>query len=348
MDCWLHDLETSGDLSYSTSMDEPVIDRASVHRILVVGLAAVGDVLLTTPVLRALRTAFPQSSITYITPSEAARGILKGNPDVDECVTSTKANLVKQVLRMQPFDLTIDFMGTGTTQWICLLSGARYRVGGGNAPPIAKLQPYNIIAPPPTGPHHVFTEFISTTRALGLADPPLKSVLILDEIEREFAKTFLHQFGIRQQDRWLAIQPGRRGPEPPWSAEKFLTLARKLAQKFGCRVLIFQGPEDQTPIAEEVCAALGSSGALIPVLPVRRYAAVLQRCALLVASEGGVGHIAAALGVTTIVLSTGQEISYWFPYRRENGMVALEDLHGKNLTVQDVLSTAETLTYRVQ
>jgi ADP-heptose:LPS heptosyltransferase len=248
---------------------------------------------------------------------------------------------------MQPFDLAVDLKGNGATQMMCLLSGGRYRVGPGNALPFGKLQPYNIAAPPPSQPHHVFTEFISASRALGLPDPPLKTVLILDEIEREFAETFLRQFGIRQKDRWLAIQPGRRGPEPPWSAEKFISLAHKLAQRFGCHILIFQGPEDRTRIAEEICRRVGSSATLIPVLPVRHFAAVLERCALLVASEGGAGHIAAALGVRTVVLFTGQEISYWFPYATEDGMVALEELPGEDLGVQDVFSAAEALTTRI-
>lgn len=329
-------------------MNQHVVDRTSVHRILVIGLAAIGDVLLATPVLRALRIAFPKSSITYATPLASAPDILKGNPDVDECVTGTKDSLAKDILRMQPFDLTVDLMGTCSTQMMCLLSGARHRVGPENALALGKLQPYNITARPPSQTHHAFIEFVTFSRALGLADPPLKSVLILDEFERDLAKSFLHQFSIRHNDRWLAIQPGRRGSEPTWSAEKFVALVHELAKRLGCRIFIFQGPEDHTSIAEEVYKAVGNSATLLPVLPIRHFAAVLERCTLLVASEGGAGHVAAALGVKTIVLFTGQRMSYWFPYAAEAGMVALEEVPGQDLGVQDVIAAAEELLATVR
>ena len=147
-----------------------------------------------------------------------------------------KRPLAKEILRMPPFDLAVDLMGTCSTQMMCLLSGGRYRVGSANALTFGKPQPYNITTPPRSKSHHVFTEFISFSRALGLADPRPKSVLILDETEREYARTFLRQFGIRQEDRWVAIQPGRRGSEPTWSAEKFVALVQKLGQRLGAHL----------------------------------------------------------------------------------------------------------------
>jgi hypothetical protein len=54
-------------------------------------------------------------------------------------------------------------------------------------------------------------------------------------------------------------------------------------------------------------------------------------------------HIAAALGVKTLVISTIPSVSHWFPYRSEDGMMLLEELPEGNLTVQDAFSAAEGL-----
>jgi ADP-heptose:LPS heptosyltransferase len=323
-------------------MEQHMIDRISVNRILVIRLALVGDVLLTTPLLSALRTAFPKSFICYLTELPVARDILKSNPDVDECILRTK-NILKEIARMQPFDLVLDLFGGGLSQTLCLLSGAKYRLGPVSAEPVGNLQPYTIVTPAISERDHALTDLIRFAKVLGIPDPPLKTVLILNEGERNFAKALLHEYGIGPEDRWLALQPGRRAEEPPWSADKFVALTHKLSRRFGHPILIFQGPKDLTPIAQEICKRVRNGVRLVPVLPIRHYAAVLERCALLVASEGGAGHIAATLGVKTIVIFTMPGKSYWFPYAREHGMLALEELPGEDLAVQDVFSAVEAL-----
>jgi ADP-heptose:LPS heptosyltransferase len=301
--------------------------------------------LLTTPALQALRAAFPEAFICYLTAVPPGRDILRNNPAVDECLLSAKS-VFTDISRLRPFDLVLDFFGNQTTQSICLLSGARYRVGIGSAIPVGGLQPYNIAAPGISERDDVFTHFISLTRALGLPDPPTKPILILDDHERGLARAFLRNHGIGPKDRWVALQPGRRGAEPTWSRDKFVTLGDNLRRNLGRPILVFQGPDDRTSIAEEVCGRLGKDAILVSGLPIRHYAAVLERCALFVASEGGASHIAAALGVKSIILFTASSASYWFPYKSEDGMIALEEMAGQDLPAEDVVRAAEGLFQR--
>jgi ADP-heptose:LPS heptosyltransferase len=206
------------------------------------------------------------------------------------------------------------------------------------------LQPYTITAAIPER-GHVLDYFAGYAKALGLPDPPQRTILVLDESERNVARALLREYGVSPGDRWLALQPGRDRREYYWSTDKFVTLADKLRRNLGYPILIFQAPNDASSIAQEVCRRLGKGVILVPLLPIRHYAAVLERCTLLVTSEGGPGHIAAALGVKTIILFTDPRCStsYWFPYTREQHMVALEELPGKDLSVQEVFSAAEAL-----
>jgi ADP-heptose:LPS heptosyltransferase len=322
-----------------------MIDLGRIPRILVIGGHFVGDALLTTPVLRALRTSFPEAFISYLTAAPLVLDILRSNPDVDEFLLSTKSAF-KYISRLRPFDLALDLLGSQTAQLVCLLSGARYRVGMGNACPVRGLQPYNIARPEVSERDDVITQYVSLTKALGLPDLPRKTILILDDDERNLARAFLHKHGIGPEDLWVALQPGKNQVEPPWSAEKFVALGKKLRENLGHPILVIQGPDDRTPIAEEVHRRLGGGAILVSGLPIRRYGAVLEQCALLVTSEGGAGHIAAALRVKSIVLFTTPTASVWFPYRPEDGMIALEELPGQDLSVENVARAAEGLLRR--
>ncbi len=314
----------------------------SIHRILMIRLAALGDVLLTTPALRVLRTSFPDATINYLTSMPAARDIFEYNADLDECLLSTN-NVFKDIMRMPPFDLALDFFGSQATQQICLLSGARYRVGITSAQPLGKLAPYNILASPASECDHILAQFATLTTALGLPPPPQRPLLLLREAERDQARTFLCAYGIGPHDPWIAMQPGRRSGEAPWTARKYAALALMLKRRFGVPLLVFEGPRDRTRIAHEVCEQVGAGASLISPLPLRQYAAILERSALLVASEGGVSHIAAALGVKAVILFNVPEIRMWFPYDSETGMVALQELPGEDLSPEKVFSVVHLI-----
>ncbi len=121
-------------------------------------------------------------------------------------------------------------------------------------------------------------------------------------------------------------------------------MADGLRRKFGYPILVFQGPQDRTPIAQDIRRELGDGVTLVPRLSLRKYAAVLDRSALFVTSEGGSGHIAASLGVKMIVISTTPTEFYWSPYKRWGGIVVFEELPGEDLAVEKVLSAAEALS----
>jgi ADP-heptose:LPS heptosyltransferase len=271
-----------------------------------------------------------------------ARDLLKNNPDVDECIVATK-RIFRDIMQMPQFDLVLDLFNNRATQLICLLSGARHRVGRGRVSSVGRLQPYNITVPEDSGQDHVLSDFARFARVIGLPDPPPRTTLVLDRSERNFACAFLNNLAVGPHGHWIALHPGKRHAKPPWSTDKFVALGESLHRRFGYPILIFSGPSDGTPIAQEVGLRLGERSFVVPVLPIRESAAVLERCTLLVASEGGIGHIAAALGIKTVVISGMRGTSFWYPYPREQGMIALEDFPPGNLSVEEVLSFAEML-----
>src|SRR5208337_5010737 len=102
----------------------------------------------------------------------------------------------------------------------------------------------------------------------------------------------------------------------------------------------FQGPgEEET--AKSVCQATQHQALLVPLLEIRKYAALVKKCHLLITSDGGPIHIAAAVGVN--VLGIYRYSDFWFPYRDRPGCLHLAESLSRRITVQEVLTAARQL-----
>jgi len=105
-------------------------------RILLIQLRRIGDVLMCTPALRALRKHLPRSHIAFLTERECA-AILALNPYLDELLVLDRERYgnplywLKKVwqIRRKRFDLVIDYLGNPRSAYISFLSGAKLRVG---------------------------------------------------------------------------------------------------------------------------------------------------------------------------------------------------------------------------
>ena len=106
-------------------------------RVLLIRLRLIGDVVLSTPVIRALRRGFPDASLAYLVEREAAP-VVAGNPHLDEVIvverTRGTARLAQDVrlawaLRRRRFDVVIDMHGGPRSSWLTFATGARQRIG---------------------------------------------------------------------------------------------------------------------------------------------------------------------------------------------------------------------------
>ena len=104
------------------------------ERILVIQFRMIGDVLLSTPVVRALRQHYPESYIAFCTEPGPA-GVLKGNPYIDEVLIHPRPATWRQEarflrhIRRGRFDLVVDLMGNPRSAVLARISGAPHRLG---------------------------------------------------------------------------------------------------------------------------------------------------------------------------------------------------------------------------
>ncbi|MGA2160121.1 MAG: glycosyltransferase family 9 protein [Dehalococcoidia bacterium] len=315
----------------------------AVKRILVVGTVPIGGALVANPVVRTLKRAYPRSHLTYIIKAHA-KDVLVNNPDIDELMLFD-ADILRRVARQPAYDLAINFESADSkTHAICLLSGAKYRVYIKNQYiQFGHLKAYNVYADADRAGGDAIDFFLSFARALGLKDAGREAKLFLTPEEQDFADSFWEDCGLTQATRVVGLHPGGQLPARLWPVKDYAQVAGELMADSGCRVLVFQGPgEEET--AKSVCQATQHQARLVPLLEIRKYAALVKKCHLLISSDGGPIHIAAAVGVNVLGIYRGEASSdFWFPYRDRPGcLLLLESLSGR-ITVQEVLTAARQL-----
>ena len=297
-----------------------------VRRLLLMQLKWLGDVLLTTPAIRAARRAFPEAKIDFATGAEGA-AILEGNPHLDEVLVWRRGpaglRMLWEIARRR-YDAVVDFRSTPRDAWYVLASGARIRAGMRGRGP--RRLAYNRLFDWSDGPRYMAARKLEPLRALGIEpgpEPDLALELVVGEADRAWARSILARHGLDGGSPIAAISPVTRVHYKQWGAEKWAAVADALAGA-GARVLITSGPGELAQaraVAERMAhPAVYEYGPTT----LRQLAALYERCALWAGNDGGAKHIAAAMGVPTVTVFRHHEGEVWTDLRTASPHVAIE------------------------
>jgi len=300
------------------------------RRILITRMKFIGDVVLTTPIIRSVRNAFPDAYIAYMGEKDAV-SLLEHNPCLDEIIgfdfarpTFLEQPRVAWLLRKGHFDLAMDLFGNPRSALLTYLSGARMRVGPERR---GRGNLYTIQVRDDGQPKTAIQFHEQYLRAAGIMPSSDKTEIHLTEDEKREAGIYLQW--LDQEERRLdltkplvGIHPGATWPAKRWPADRFAHLLDSIKGKLGAEAIVTAGPRDGDTI-REVLSHSFANVKVLPVLPLRQLAAVISHCSLFVSNDAGPMHIAAALNVPTIGLFGPGEEDIWFPYQREEGHIAL-------------------------
>ncbi len=298
-------------------------DNFQPSRILVIQLRQIGDVLLATPAVRALRKRFPKAHISFLADKVPSR-VLKENPHLDEIIVRDphggKLEPLRTISRVRKgkFDLVVDFLANPRTAVISVLSGADVTVSyAGN-----RRSRFYTVAVDPEG---VFSarQKLSLLRVLGCdtGDPHMEMPVPVTAREKI--------------DQWLCSMSGPVRPlvclEPfskwevlEYPVEHHLELARLMAEKWNATVVVCWGPgreDDARKMVEQASVPL----VLALQTGLHEAAALYGRADLWVGNDGGARHIAASQGVSTFAVfgPTGHE---WTPAGEIHQSVANDNI----------------------
>lgn len=283
------------------------IDLSDLKKILLIRLRRIGDVVLTTPAVAALKTHLSHASLSYLI-EDPYRELVEGNPHLDEVIVipqKQKAlDLLKlaQKIRKEHFDGLIDFHGGPRASWITLLSGAKMKVG-------YKIQNkgflYDISVPrsPEKGHIHSVENHVNLIRSLGL-DTGSAPRIFLPEASIEEKKNIadLIRKKCRETIKTVVLHVGSGNEFRDWGADNLGRLAELIVEETKACILLVGGPEDASraeAIAkknqEKIFSFAGQTG-------LRELRELIRQADLFVGTDSGPMHIAASTATPLVAL----------------------------------------------
>ena len=282
-------------------------------KILVLKPRAIGDVLLMTPLLRAIRARYPKGTNIVATEGAAAPA-LERNTHVDSVwiwehsVAGTFALIRKA--RAGRFDAVVDAFGNPRTAIVSILSGCRVRVGYDVR--VRRFAYTHVVRRLPAGNYNVNVQ-LELLKPLGIEPAGDRPQLFLSPEERSWAAEAISAAGHTNHERLVGLNPGGSWVTKRWFASRYGALARSLAGKTGTTVLVLWGPGEEE-IAEKVVAIAAHPRVVaIPRCTLRQMAALIEKMALLVTNDAAAKHMAVALGVPSLALHGPTDHRAWHP-----------------------------------
>ena len=278
-------------------------------RILLVKLSSFGDVLHALPTLEALRTAFPSGRITWLVEAAYAP-LLEGHPALDDLWLVPRlrpgqiirggnpgrmARLVRQ-LRSETFDLVIDLQGLlKSAIWVALARSPR-KVGYDGT----REGSYRVLTervPPFDREAHAVWRYLNLAHNLGApVGPPRFRLGLGANVDLS------HLLPDVSRRRLAVLHPGARWPSKLWPAAAWAGLANWLSGEGDFQVVITGSVGDRGLAAEILQLGRYSAINLAGRTSLPELAAVLRRARLMVTTDTGAMHLAAALGTRTVAL----------------------------------------------
>lgn len=287
------------------------------HRVLVSRLRRIGDVILTLPLVDALRARFPDARIDYLAEEEPARAA-QGHPAIERVLAFTpgKSPLpaplpILRALREARYDWVIDLYGNPRSALLLAWTGAPVRVGPARR---VRRHLYTRLVPPVKEPLSAVSHHLRALEPLGIRAEPTAPRLWLDGEELARGRERLDQ-ALPAGGPRVGLHVGNRWPAKRWHPERFAALARALG-RIGARAIVLGGPGEEAAVAE---VAERAGAPRLSALPIRDYWGVLAALDALVTNDGSPLHAGPALGVPTVGILGPTVPAIWFPYREEDG-----------------------------
>jgi len=275
-------------------------------RILIVRTDRIGDVLLSTPVIRAVRENYPCAFIALMV-SPYTKEIVEGNTYLDEVILYDKdgkhkswASSVKfaRNLGKRKFDVAIILHPTNRAHLIIYLAGIPKRVG------YDKKFGFTLTDKIPhtkqLGEKHELEYNLDLLKCLKIETKDKSLFMPIKAESERWAEDFVKSERIKIDDKLLVINPAASCPSKIWPSERFAEAADKLAQKYGFKILVVSGPRDLA-LAEKVIKKISSPViSLAGKISLSQLASLLKRAALFISNDSGPVHIASAVGTPVI------------------------------------------------
>ena len=277
--------------------------------ILVTRLRYLGDVVLTTPAVAALKSRYPGARIYYLAEAPYSDVLLE-DPHLDGVISLRDGFFsALREIRSRRFIAAVDLFYNPRSAWILFFSGIPIRLGGTRK---WRRHLYTHTFSVPSSVRSAVDHHLHALNACDVRGPESAPRVYLRDDELSKGKEILESVTGRI-DGVVAIHPGGTWPSKRWPPAAFAELSRRIKEGTGKDILVVVGPTEEK-IGRDGVSLAGGGLHILPVQPIRSLAAVLASCDALVANDGGVMQLAVSLERPTVGVFGPTEPDIWFPY----------------------------------
>jgi predicted lipopolysaccharide heptosyltransferase III len=294
--------------------------------ILLIQLKRIGDLILTTPTIAALREKYPRASISLVV-SAAVKELLPAITGIDkifEVRGKTDDALDWIALSLGKFDYCLDFTRNDRSSFLTFLSGARKRITSDHPNLRTKLRArsYNEFVDAPVGDLHTVDYHLGLLKPLGIENASRAIRLRLPDETTAQAKALLRTANVGED--FVCFHPGSARSEKFWDAKRWAEVIDHCASETGMSCILTGGRSsiEQAQIASIKAAAKSKPIDLSGKTNLLTLAALVRKARLLVTVDSAPMHFAAAWDTPQVVLFGPTNPFHWHP-RSESAIVLL-------------------------
>lgn len=315
-----------------------------------------GDLLVTTPAVRALRKKFPDSHIAIVV-REYTAPMIWDNPNVDSVIVFYEKlkrwnwqkfrSFWDQLRGEGGFDCAIMFNSVSrsfSSDVIAVASKAKIIIG----PNHIALDPdipesiYNVWTSRSRKIQHESEHYLDIVRSLGVLPDGLEYELHLSDEETAEAEKVLYQLGIQSATLLIGVHFGALNKEKRYPLEKLATVIEWIKLKYNCEILLIPGPNEERHHQQLLSFIKSAEVRSVPVQSLRISCAVIKKLQLLLCNDTGTMHIASALRVPTISFHSISDPAQWKPPHERHIGLRAEDKKITSITVEMVTAAVQT------
>jgi heptosyltransferase I len=332
-------------------------------RILITRLSALGDCVLTLPLVCALRRHFPHAVVTWAVEPMSAT-LLSRHPAIDQLVVVPKGWLksphlmcvLRDRLQALHVDWVLDPQSLTKSSLLGWLSGAARRIGFAR-PQGRELAPWINNERVARGVAHIVDASLKLLEPLGVAATDAQFGLpLLPEAEAAVDR-FLRDACLN--GGYAVINSAASSVSKQWPAERFGRVARYLGEQYELPTVVTWAGPREAAIADQIIAKSGGHGILAPATSLPQLTALLRRARLMIGSDTGPLHLAAAVGTPCVGLYGPTRVENSGPYGSQHVTLQvacspelgrrqrrLDDSIMRRITTEQVCEACETLFRR--
>ncbi len=285
-------------------------DSLQVDRILVRSLNWIGDAVMSTPALAAIRETFPEADITLLANPMVGQ-LLEGHPAIDHVILFDRKGrhhglvgrmrLARQIAQGH-FELAIilpNSFDSALIPWLARIPKRLGKASDGRSLLLTGRYHENLAG---VKQHEVYN-YLRLLEYFEIRGSVTEPFLSTSTEEDQAASAFLASHGISSADILLGINAGASfGSAKRWYPERFAEAARYLSSLWGARVVLFGGPDEKPLVAEIEGCLNGNCLNLAGKTTVRQLMSLIRRCNFMITNDSGPMHIAAAFKVPLVAV----------------------------------------------